>query len=186
MWSDVPTAILMPACVIHQPFPDCRYRSALCASCVWAPSTFSAPPCSSRGPTWWPSGWAEPWRASSSNTSCLISVSPWWRLTCRLRWPNNFNCVPSSVALSTHVSSAQKRLERKVRKKISHQCFLVFFCRKICLKCQRIWKYVPPEHPKWLKRGFMTTTMSLHVQNFWHHQQVSGGFFPLFLNRTWQ
>lgn len=62
------------------------HRFALCASCVWAWSTSSAPRCSSRGPTWWRSVWAGPWRASRSNTSCLTSVSPWWPLTCRLRY----------------------------------------------------------------------------------------------------
>lgn len=185
MWSDVPTSRLMPACVIHQPFPVCGYRSAFRASCVWAPSTFSAPPCSSRDPTWWPSGWAEPWRASSSNTSCLISVSPWWRLTCRLRWPNNFNCVPSSVALSTQVSSAQKRLERKVRKNFNHQCFVVFFCRKICLKCQRIWKYVPPSRiQNDLKEVSWQQQSPFTFKDFCTISQFQVDFFPLFL--TWQ
>lgn len=120
----------MPACVIHQPSPVCGYRSALCASCVWAPSMFSAPPCSSRGPTWWPSGWAEPWRASSSNTSCLISVSPWWRSTCRLRWPNNLNHVPSSVALSTQEVISSKETWEKSQKIIQSPMFCCIFLQK--------------------------------------------------------
>lgn len=65
-------------------------RSASSASWVWVLSKSAAPRCSSRGPTWWPSGWAEPWRESSSNTSCWTSVSPWWRSTCRLR----YSCFP--------------------------------------------------------------------------------------------
>lgn len=62
------------------------HRFVSCASCVWVWSTWPAPRCSSGGPTWWPSVWAGPWRACRSSTSCSTSVSPWWPLTCRLRY----------------------------------------------------------------------------------------------------